>query len=343
MKKLKRITTFGMLSGMALLLSGCVQTTKSGKPYGLVYDYLARPAQSIMEAIAQIVGSYGWAIVVLTVIVRMFLLPIMVRQMKSSTIQQERMQMIRPQMCELQQRQKAAKTTEEQTAASQAMMALYRQNNISMTGGIGCLPLIIQMPIFTALYAAIRYSPELSHTVFMGIRLGQSSWLLAVLSFLSYLLQGYLMMLGTPKAQKKQMGAMMLMSPIMILLFTISAPAGLGIYFFIGGLFACLQTIIMNLYRPGIRKKIAKEMEGKKLVTVEDLMPKAPINKSNGTDTKENIHNRNRQRNAGKQQTGETQQIIKPVEDVNPEKTQTKKQPHKNDKRRNAGKQQRHR
>lgn len=255
MKKLKRITTFGMLSGMALLLSGCVQTTKSGKPYGLVYDYLARPAQSIMEAIAQIVGSYGWAIVVLTVIVRMFLLPIMVRQMKSSTIQQERMQMIRPQMRELQQRQKAAKTTEEQTAASQAMMALYRQNNISMTGGIGCLPLIIQMPIFTALYAAIRYSPELSHTVFMGIRLGQSSWLLAVLSFLSYLLQGYLMMLGTPKAQKKQMGAMMLMSPIMILLFTISAPAGLGIYFFIGGLFACLQTIIMNLYRPGIRKK----------------------------------------------------------------------------------------
>ncbi len=343
MKKLKRITTFGMLSGMALLLSGCVQTTKSGKPYGLVYDYLARPAQSIMEAIAQIVGSYGWAIVVLTVIVRMFLLPIMVRQMKSSTIQQERMQMIRPQMRELQQRQKASKTTVEQTAASQAMIALYRQNNISMTGGIGCLPLIIQMPIFTALYAAIRYSPELSHTVFMGIRLGQSSWLLAVLSFLSYLLQGYLMMLGTPKAQKKQMGAMMLMSPIMILLFTISAPAGLGIYFFIGGLFACLQTIIMNLYRPGIRKKIAKEMEGKKPVTVEDLMPKAPINQSNGTDTKENIHNRNRQRNAGKQQTGETQQISKPVEDVNPEKTQTKNQPHKNDRRRNAGKQQRHR
>lgn len=342
MKNLKRITTFGALSGMALLLSGCVQTTKSGKPYGLVYDYLARPAQSIMEAIAQLVGSYGWAIVVLTVIVRMFLLPIMVRQMKSSTIQQERMQMIRPQMRELQQRQKAAKTPEEQAAASQAMMALYRQNNISMTGGIGCLPLLIQMPIFTALYAAIRYSPELSHTVFMGIRLGQTSWLLAVLSFLSYLLQGYLMMLGTPTAQKKQMGAMMLMSPIMILLFTLSAPAGLGIYFFIGGLFACLQTLIMNLYRPGIRKRIAKEMAGKKPVTVDDLMPKTSVNKSDPAATQKTIHNRNRQRNTGKQQMNSQKPEKSSSASNQSIKNEPSNQPARNNRQRNAGKQQNH-
>ncbi|MFD1126113.1 membrane protein insertase YidC [Lentilactobacillus raoultii] len=340
MKTLKRITTFGTLSGLALLLSGCVQTTKSGKPYGVVYDYLARPAQSVMEAIAQIVGSYGWAIVALTVIVRMFLLPLMIRQMKSSTIQQERMQMIRPQMRELQKRQKAAKTSEEQAAVSQAMMALYRQNNISMTGGIGCLPLLIQMPIFAALYAAIRYSPELSHTVFMGIRLGQSSWLLAALSFLSYLLQGYLMMLGTPKAQKKQMGAMMLMSPIMILLFTLSAPAGLGIYFFIGGLFACLQTLIMNLYRPGIRKRIAQEMAGKKPVTVEDLMPQSSIKKATSAAPEETVHHRNRQRNAGKQQTFNQ----RPTDQTPQQPDQRKINGHQaqNKRPRNAGKQQRH-
>ncbi len=103
-----------------------------------------------MEAIAQVVGSYGWAIIALTVIVRMFLLPIMIRQLKASTIQQEKMQLIRPQMAEIQKRQKAAKTQEEQAAVSQAMMALYKKNGISMTGGIGCLPLLIQMPIFSA-------------------------------------------------------------------------------------------------------------------------------------------------------------------------------------------------
>ncbi|MDH5108202.1 membrane protein insertase YidC [Lentilactobacillus kefiri] len=341
MKKIKHITTLGLLSGMALLLSGCVRTTKSGKPYGAVYDYLAKPAQGIMEWIAQFVGSYGWAIIVLTVIVRMVLLPIMVRQMKASTIQQEKMQLIRPQMAELQKRQKAASTPEEQTAASQAMMALYKQNGISMTGGIGCLPLIIQMPIFTALYAAIRYSPELSHTVFMGIRLGQSSWILAVLSFASYLLQGYIAMLGTPAAQKKQMGAMMLMSPIMILVFTLSAPAGLGIYFFIGGLFACVQTLIINMYRPRIRKNIAKENEGRKKVTVEDLMP-SPNPVANGSKPSEpNIHQRNRQRNTGKQQVDRKPQETKKAKST-PVPTPSKPVKPKANRQRNAGKQQRH-
>lgn len=293
-----------------------------------------------MEWIAQFVGSYGWAIIVLTVVVRLFLLPIMVRQMKASTIQQEKMQLIRPQMAELQKRTKAAKTPEEQTAASQAMMALYKQNGISMTGGIGCLPLLIQMPIFTALYAAIRYSPELSHTVFMGIRLGQSSWLLAVLSFLSYLLQGYIAMLGTPAAQKKQMGAMMLMSPIMILVFTLTAPAGLGIYFFIGGLFACVQTLIINMYRPRIRKNIAKENEGKKVVTVEDLMP-SPAPVENEKPAGPNVHERNRQRNSGKQQVNhKPASAAKQATTSKPAPKQTEKP--KSNRKRNAGKQQRH-
>lgn len=308
MKKAKSLTVFGLISMLAIVLSGCVQTTKSGKPYGFVYDYLAKPGQAIMEWIANFTGSYGWAIIVLTVVVRMFLLPMMVKQMKSSTIQQEKMQLVRPQLNEIQKRQKAAKTPEEQAAVSQAMMAVYKENNISMTGGIGCLPLIIQMPIFAGLYAAIRYSPELSHEIFMGIKLGQASWVLALLSFLSYLLQSYLSILGVPKEQKKQMGAMMLMSPVMILFFTLSAPAGLGLYFFIGGLFACLQTLIINLYRPKIRKDIAEEMKDIKKVNVDDLIPKqepqqpTQSNQNNQSNNNHTNNNNNRKRNAGKQQ-----------------------------------------
>jgi len=220
MKISKRFSVAAALGSLALLLSGCVQT-KNGKPYGFVYDYLAVPGQHVMDWLAQIFGgSYGWAIIVLTVIVRMVLLPIMVKQMRGATVQQEKMSMVRPQMVEIQKRQKAAQSKEEQAAISQEMMALYRNNGISMTGGIGCLPLLIQMPIFAALYAAIRYSPELSKAVFMNIPLGKASWILALLSFLSYLLQGYLSMLGMPDDQKKQMRYTLLMSPVMILFFT---------------------------------------------------------------------------------------------------------------------------
>ncbi|GEA97874.1 membrane protein insertase YidC [Levilactobacillus brevis] len=295
MKISKKVTVTTALAAMALFLSGCVQT-KNGKPYGFVYDYLAVPGQHVMDWLAHIFGgSYGWAIIILTVIVRMVLLPIMVRQMRSATVQQEKISMIRPQMTALQKQQKAAKTPEEQQAASQAMMALYRNNGISMTGGIGCLPLLIQMPIFAALYAAIRYSPELSNTVFLGIPLGKSSWILALLSFLSYLLQGYLSMLGMPEDQKKQMRMTLLLSPVMILFFTMSSPAGLGLYFFVGGLFACLQTLIINFYRPRIRREIKEKMKDQPAPVV------APVVKPTATTPKP-VSQKNRNRNAGKQQ-----------------------------------------
>lgn len=297
MKISKKVTVTTALAAMALFLSGCVQT-KNGKPYGFVYDYLAVPGQHVMDWLAHIFGgSYGWAIIILTVIVRMVLLPIMVRQMRSATVQQEKISMIRPQMTALQKQQKAAKTPEEQQAASQAMMALYRNNGISMTGGIGCLPLLIQMPIFAALYAAIRYSPELSNTIFLGIPLGKSSWILALLSFLSYLLQGYLSMLGMPEDQKKQMRMTLLLSPVMILFFTMSSPAGLGLYFFVGGLFACLQTLIINFYRPRIRREIKEKMKDQPAPVVAPVVKPTPT-----ATTSKPVSQKNRNRNAGKQQ-----------------------------------------
>ena len=297
MKISKKFSVTASLAGLALLLSGCVQT-KNGKPYGFVYDYLAVPGQHVMDWLANIFGgSYGWEIIILTVLVRMVLLPVMVKQMRGATVQQEKMSMVRPQMQEIQKRQKAAKSQEEQAAISQEMMALYRNNGISMTGGIGCLPLLIQMPIFAALYAAIRYSPELSKAVFMGIPLGKASWILALLSFLSYLLQGYLSMLGMPADQKKQMRYTLLMSPVMILFFTMSSPAGLGLYFFVGGLFACVQTLIINAYRPRIRREAKAQMES--MPKPKPVTPVAPKQvKAKETQT----HTSNRNRNAGKQQ-----------------------------------------
>ena len=258
--KRKRITIAGGLFTLLLLLSGCVRTTKSGRPYGFVYDYMAKPMQHLMEWLASHMGNnYGWAIIVIVVVVRTILLPVMFSQMKKSTIMQERMSKVQPLIKELTEKQKAAKTPEEQAAVSQQMMALYRDNNISLTGGIGCLPLLIQLPIFAALYAAIRYSPDLYHATFFGIPLGKPSIILAVLSFIAYAAQSYLGLVGVPEAQKKQMKAAIWMSPFMTFFISITSSAGLGLYFFIGGLFAILQTLMVNAYRPRIRRQIEEE------------------------------------------------------------------------------------
>ena len=161
MKISKKVTVTTALAAMALFLSGCVQT-KNGKPYGFVYDYLAVPGQHDGRPAHIFGGSYGWAYYYLNRDCTNGLLPIMVRQMRSATVQQEKISMIRPQMTALQKQQKAAKTPEEQQAASQAMMALYRNNGISMTGGIGCTASDPDADLRRT-NAAIRYSQNCQH------------------------------------------------------------------------------------------------------------------------------------------------------------------------------------
>ncbi len=187
--------------------------------------------------------------------------------------------------------------------ANQEMMALYKDNNISMTGGIGCLPLLIQMPIFAALYAAIQYSPELSSSYFFGINLGNRSFALTALTFIIYAVQGYMSLIGLEPQQKKQMQSMLIISPIMTAGITYISPAGLGLYFFVGGIFACLQTLIILFMRPRIKKQIAADLK--------DNPIKAPAKKPRPVVEQETVqkekqqqemHNKNRQRNAGKQQ-----------------------------------------
>lgn len=300
----KKITKlFPLFMVLVIFLSGCVQRTKSGKPYGWVYDNLAVPTQHLLMWLSQQLGNnLGWAIILITFIVRLILMPLMINQSRKSTIQQEKMASIQPYMTDIQKRSKEAKTQEEQMEANQEMMALYKDNNISMTGGIGCLPLLIQMPIFAALYAAIRYSPELSSSYFFGINLGNRSFALTALTFIIYAVQGYMSLIGLEPQQKKQMQSMLIISPIMTAGITYISPAGLGLYFFVGGIFACLQTLIILFMRPRIKKQIAADLK--------DNPIKAPAKKPRPVVEQETVqkekqqqemHNKNRQRNAGKQ------------------------------------------
>ena len=104
---MKHLGTLTAIAGLALLLTGCVQRTKSGKPYGAIYDYLAVPTQHVMSWLAEMLGgSYGWAIIAVTFIVRMVLLPMMINQSRKATVQQEKMSFVKPQMAAIQERQK---------------------------------------------------------------------------------------------------------------------------------------------------------------------------------------------------------------------------------------------
>ena len=299
MKNKKLLTIAAIMASAMLFLSGCVQHTASGKPYGFVYDNLAVPTQHVLVWLSQILGnSLGWAIIVITFIVRLVLMPIMIKQSKNATVQQEKIAHIKPLMEDITKRQKEATSDAERMAINQEMMQLYRDNNISMTGGIGCLPLLIQMPIFAALYAAIQYSPELSRSYFYGINLGQRSFTLVALYFVVYALQGWLSTLGVPEAQRAQMRQMMIISPLMITFMTYISPAGLGLYFFVGGIFACIQTLIINYMRPRIRKEVLAELKKNPVKQPKKVVTEA---KETTIESSPTSATSKKKRNAGKQ------------------------------------------
>ena len=192
MTKFKNWLLGSGLLGVLLLLSGCVRSNSDGTPdtSGLVYRMLVVPLENFLNwMVNNFNWSYGLAIIVLTIIVRLIIMPLGINQSKKSLIQSEKMQSIKPQIDAAQEKVKQATTQEEQMAAQQEMQAVYKENNVSMMGGMGCLPLLIQMPIFSALYYTARFSEGIQHSSFLGIDLAKPSIVLVIVVGVAYLLE----------------------------------------------------------------------------------------------------------------------------------------------------------
>lgn len=302
-KNSKRLLFSGFALSMLLFLSGCVQN-KNGVPTGegWVYNYLVEPMGHVIKYFAVNQGlGYGMGIIIVTLIVRLFILPLGIHQTKKATYQSEKMRYLKPILDPIQERMKNASTQEEQLAAQQELMATQRQYGVSLFGGMGCLPLLIQMPFFTALFYAARYTDGIADAHFLGIDLGERSLILVAIAGVLYFCQSLLMQIGMDEAQRQQMKSMMLMNPLMIIFFSWSAPAGVTLYWVVGGFIGILQQLLTTyLIKPKIRRQIEEEFAANPpkpnpaTGTVKDITPTA--SSAITTSTKKN-------RNAGKQRS----------------------------------------
>lgn len=307
MKLKKKLLLSAEMMALLIVLTGCMQYDENKNPTGFIYDYLVVPTGNLIVMLAEMLnGNYGLAIIAITIIVRLAIMPLNFSQIKKTMVQQEKMKYIKPELEDIQFRQKNAQSPEEKAAVSQEMMALYKENNISMTGGVGCLPILIQMPIFTAMYQAVNLTPEISASTFLGINLGVSSPLLAILAGVAYVIQGYVSTIGMPQETKSQMKSMMLMNPIMILMFSWSSPAGLALYWLAGGIFAAAQTALQNhMIKPKIQKQVEDEMKDrpvkKNVKMAKPASDSAPTQAVKALSAKNQQTDGKKGRNAGKQ------------------------------------------
>ena len=182
-----------------------------------------------------IVGNWGWSIILLTVLVKLILWPLSAKSYRSMA----KMRVIAPEM----QRMKE-EFGEDRMRFSQEMMALYKREQVNPLSG--CLPLLIQMPIFLALYWVLMESVELRHAPWM-------LWIqdLSAMDpwFILPLIMGVTMfvqqMLNPQPADPMQAKVFKIM-PIMFTVFMLFFPAGLVLYWIVNNSITILQQWFIN-------------------------------------------------------------------------------------------------
>lgn len=197
--------------------------------YGFLW-WLAVPLFKILEWIHEVVGNWGLAIVLLTVLVKLALYPLSSASYRSMA----NMRRVAPQMKRLQERY-----ADDRQKLSQEMMALYKKEKVNPLGG--CLPMLLPMPIFIALYWVLFESVELRHAPFM-------LWIddLSAMDpfFVLPLLMGasmYAMQLMSPAVGDPMQQRMMRLMPIMFTVLFLFFPAGLVLYWLVNNVLSMAQ------------------------------------------------------------------------------------------------------
>jgi len=192
--------------------------------------------------------TYGWSIVVLTVIVRMALLPLVIKQYKSM----RRMQAVAPQLKELQRKHKGNRQK-----LNEELMAFYKENEINPFSS--CLPLVAQIPIFIALYYVLRdFAKEAvgagTDVAFMWVipdvrqelqDIGWGAGVIVAIYALSQLLSTELSATpNMPDAQRRLMRVLPIV--VVVFVFQFPVPSGLVLYWMTTNLWTAGQQLVMR-------------------------------------------------------------------------------------------------
>lgn len=218
--------------------------------YGWLW-FISQPLFKLLKFIHGFVGNWGLSIILITFIVRGIMYPLTRAQYTSMA----KMRMLQPRLMEMRER-----IGDDKQRMSQEMMALYKSEKVNPLGG--CLPLIIQMPIFLALYYMLVSSVELRHAPFIlwihDLSAQDPYYILPILMGLTmYFIQKMSPSTITDPVQQKIMNFM----PVIFTVFFLWFPSGLVLYYIVSNLVTIIQQqlIYRGLERRGLHSRDKKK------------------------------------------------------------------------------------
>ncbi|MEH7254540.1 membrane protein insertase YidC, partial [Neobacillus niacini] len=225
-----------------------------GKSDGFFHTYFVEPFIVSIHFLAEFFnGNYGLSIILVTLIIRLLLMPFMLKQYRNQMNMKEKMDGMKPEMEDIQKKMKEEKDPKKKQELQQELMGLYSKHGVNPLN-MGCLPLLIQMPILTGFYYAIRGSEEIASHRFLWFSLGDPNIVITLIAGVIYYFQFKVSQSSMPAAQQQQMKFMGLLSPLMIVIFSFSSPAALPLYWAVGGTFLILQTWLSRKLYKNVKK-----------------------------------------------------------------------------------------
>lgn len=198
------------------------------------FSFIAKPLLYVMKACHSLVGNWGFAIIMLTLLVRLCVLPFNIMSFKSM----KAMQKVQPIIANLREKYK-----DDPMRLNTEMMAVMKQNGANPIGG--CLPMLLQIPVFFALYQVIGSSIELYNSPFIGwihdLSAHDPFYVLPVLMAVFMFIQQKI----TPTTMDPTQAKIMMFLPVVFSLFMLQLPAGLTLYMVVSTLFGIIQQYLM--------------------------------------------------------------------------------------------------
>lgn len=199
------------------------------------FTALAKPMLHSLKFFYRYIPNYGVAIIIITIILKIVFFPLTHKSYKSM----KEMGKLQPKMAALKEKLK-----DDRDAMNRAVMELYREHKVNPLGG--CLPMIVQIPVFFALYKALMFSIELRHAPFV-------LWVTDLSDkdpyYVTPVIMGVTMFIQqkmTPSNMDEMQQKIMLALPVVFTFMFLSFPSGLVLYWLVNNILTIAQQMYIN-------------------------------------------------------------------------------------------------
>ncbi|MBF0517435.1 MAG: membrane protein insertase YidC, partial [Nitrospirae bacterium] len=199
------------------------------------FSIIARPIFWLLMFINKYIGNFGWSIILLTLVIRIPFIPLIAKGQSSM----KKLQKVQPLMNEIREKYK-----KDPQKMQQELMALYKKHKVNPMGG--CLPMLVQIPVFFALYKVLLVSIELRGAPFMlwitDLSAKDPHYVLPIIMGGTMFLQQKM----TPTTMDPMQAKVMMFMPVIFTFMFLSFPSGLVLYWLVSNVLSIAQQVYIN-------------------------------------------------------------------------------------------------